>query len=260
MSLEIPVFLVEGENLPQAWEKAVLTTWEKGFSIKTEYDKQSDPPSRDCTMIMIVKNPLAEPRIHRAFPAGLKELEVYRQEVVEGIHDDWINPAEGKWTYTYHQRLFSYPVEGKKVNQIEYLVNKLAAASFTRRAQAITWHPLLDPPTEDPPCLQRVWFRLTKNESGSFSLNMNTHWRSRDAYKAAFMNIFALTDLQKVIAKKVEEKIEKEVKVGRYVDISDSFHIYGSYFPEFENFLKIVKTRTFEERTWTTDFAKDFFV
>jgi thymidylate synthase len=44
------------------------------------------------------------------------------------------------------------------------------------------------------------------------------------------------------------------VEVGRYVDISDSYHIYGFYFDEFENhFLKLVKQRTFEKRTWRSD-------
>ena len=88
---------------------------------------------------------------------------------------------------------------------------------------------------------------------------MNTHWRSRDAYKASFMNIFALTDLQKFIADRISEKIKKSVEVGRYVDMTDSFHIYGSYKKEFEHFLTTVKQRSFEERVWTSEFAQPFF-
>ena len=45
---------------------------------------------------------------------------------------------------------------------------------------------------------------------------MNTHWRSRDAYKAAFMNIF-LTDLQREIATKISEKLEKEKLEGMQI-------------------------------------------
>ena len=83
---------------------------------------------------------------------------------------------------------------------------------------------------------------------------MNTHWRSRDAYKAAFMNIYAFTELQREIANQISKKISKTVKVGRYVDITDSYHIYGAYFEEFqERFLKNIKDRSFEERTWRTD-------
>ncbi len=257
----VPALAVTGATLPEAWEKSVIAAWENGIEIHTEYDRPGDPPSRDCTMMMVVEDPFAEPRIHRAFPAGLEELEVYRLEVVDGVHDHWIDPAAGKWTYTYHKRLFDYEIEGKHVDQIAYSVDRLAASPITRRAQAITWNPLLDAPTDDPPCLQRLWFRLTETAPGSRSyiLNMNTHWRSRDAYKAAFMNIFALTDLMRVIANRVAEKIGAPVAVGRYVDISDSFHIYGSYFKEFEGFLNLVKNRSFEARTWNSAYAEPFF-
>jgi len=253
----IPVIKVSGKTIPEAWEKAVLETWTNGIEIKTEYDRKDDPPSRDCTMIMEIEDPYAEPRIHRAFPGGLGDLEIYRQEVVYGVHDHWIKPEEGKWLYTYHQRLFDYPGQSGNIDQIEYIARKLSEASYSRRAQAITWNVDVDPPADDAPCLQRVWCRILGDDEPT--LNMNTHWRSRDGYKAAFMNIFALTDLQKIIAEKISEKIGKEVKVGRYVDIADSFHIYGSYYDEFKGFLKTVETRSFEERTWNSEFAKPIF-
>jgi thymidylate synthase len=250
---------IEGRTLPEAWEKAVIAAWDGGLEIRTEYDKKGDPPSRDCTMIMVVDEPMSEPRIHRSFPGGLEDLEVYRQEVVSGIHDHWIKPEEGKWTYTYHQRLTAFEAGGRTVDQLDYVVRKLASAPHSRRAQAITWHPGTDPVTDDPPCLQRIWFRLCPAGDGMYSLNMNTHWRSRDAYKASFMNMFALTDLQRVISAKVSAQMKSPVIVGRYVDISDSFHIYGSYAEEFGKFLKTVRERPFEDKTWTSEFAEPFF-
>lgn len=262
---EIPVFLVEGDNLPEAWERSVLKIWEEGTSIRTEYDKGDSPPSKDGTMTFVVKDPFAEPRIHLAFPGGVEDLEKYRLEVVDGIHDHWIVPEEGKWTYTYHGRLFNYKVVDDlsssriespypPVDQIAYVMAKLSEAPHSRRAQATTWMPTADPKTYDCPCLQRLWFRITEDENGAKSLNMNSHWRSRDAYKAAFMNIYALTDLQRRIARLVSEDLGDEVGVGRYVDISDSYHIYGSYFDEFQNhFLKLLEKRSFEKRTWRSD-------
>lgn len=256
--MEIPVIKVEENTIPEVWEKAVIETWHKGLSIKTEYDKDTDPPSKDCTMIMVAKYPLSEPRIHRAFPGALEDLEVYRQEVVLGIHDHWIKPEEGKWTYTYHKRLFEYETENDLVRQIDYIIGKLSENYYSRRAQAITWNPKLDIGTDDPPCLQRIWCRLVEGKDCLY-LEMNTHWRSRDAYKASFMNMFALTDLARFIAGEISKKINREVRVGRYVDISDSFHIYGSYFLEFQNFLKLIETRSFEQRTWRSEFAESFF-
>ena len=255
----IPVFLIEGETLPETWEKAVVKTWNEGIQIKTEYDKPTDPPSRDCTMVMVCRDPFKEPRIHRAFPGGLEDLETYRQEVVNGVHDSWICPEEGKWTYTYHQRLFAFEVERKTINQINYIIEKLSKTPYSRRAQGITWNPLSDPATDDPPCLQRVWFRIMNDEKGSPVLNMNTHWRSRDAYKAAFMNIFALTDLQRIVALEISKKTGKTVMVGRYTDIADSFHIYGSYYNDFKGFLETIQKRSFEDRTWPSEFAEPMF-
>ena len=242
----IPVLTVSGKTIPEVWEKSLIETWSKGAVLKTQYDKPDDPPSRDVTMVMVIEEPFAEPRIHKNFPAGLENLEIYRQEVVNGVHDYWINPKEGKWTYTYHKRLFDY----ESFDQITYIINSLSKTDYTRRANAITWIPTADPQTDDPPCLQRVWCRLSYDENNAPVLNMNTNWRSRDAYKAAFMNIFALTDLQRHIAEEISKKIKKEVKVGRYVDFSDSYHIYGSYFNEFKKFLESVEKRSFESRVW----------
>jgi len=261
MSTDIPVISITADCLPEAWEKAVLAVWDKGIEIKTQYDKPEDKPSKDATVMIKISNPFAEPRIHKNFPGGPEELEAYRQEVVCGIHDHWIDPTAGKWTYTYHERMFSYcPVEDirradspkpfKSINQIQYIIDSLSETTHTRRAQAITWMPTADPQTDDPPCLQRVWCRLAHNESGDLTLNMNTHWRSRDLYKAWFMNVFAITDLQKTIAEAISVKISKPVAVGRYVDISDSLHIYGSYFDEAVVEIEKMRTSPFSQRAW----------
>jgi thymidylate synthase len=138
-------------------------------------------------------------------------------------------------------------------------IENLILCPYTRRAQAITWDPELDIKNHEPPCLQRIWLRILGDPQKGLTLNMNTHWRSRDAYKAAFMNIFALTDLQREIAHKISEKLGKEIRVGRYVDIADSYHIYGSYFEQFKGFLDALEKKTFQERTYTTEFAENFF-
>jgi len=260
---DIPAIFITADCLPEAWEKAVLAVWDKGLDIRTQYDKLEDPPSKDATAVITVTNPFNEPRIHKNFPGGPEELEAYRQEVVAGIHDHWIDPAAGKWTYTYHERLFSYSSSGdiqdantprplERVDQIQYIVDCLSKAGHSRRAQAITWMPTADPATEHPPCLQRIWCRLAANETGEVSLNMNTHWRSRDLYKAWFMNAYVLTDLQKIIAEQISANIGKSIKVGRYVDISDSLHIYGSYFNEVAPEIEKMRSSSFHQRSWAS--------
>ena len=252
--LLLPIVHVEAETLPEAWERAVLETWERGARVRTQYDQPGDPPSRDAIAVIAVSDPMKEPRIHRAMPGGLKDLEVYVQEVVHGIHDHWIDPEHGKWQYTYHERLTAYTVPGleKPIDQLEYVVQALAEADYTRRAQAVTWKCWSDAGYEHPACLQRLWFRVVNEK-----LCMNVHMRSNDAFKAAFMNMYAFVELQAEIARRLSEKLGREVPVGQYTHIADSFHIYGSYFEEFRGFLKTLEQRTFEQRTYTTDMVAD---
>jgi thymidylate synthase len=274
----IPVLMVRADTIPAAYEQAIREVWEKGIRIKTEYDRPGDPPSRDATVCVVVENPFGQPRFHRSFADGLGGLAEYVMEVIHGAHDYWVKPVEeilkaGKsedtrWTYTYHGRLFEYRIEGETVNQVDSMINRLARTGHTRRAQAITWNAKLDPPTDDPPCLQRIWARLCDAGDGTQVLNFNTHWRSRDLFKAWFENVIALTTLMSKIAQTLTERTGKVVRPGRYVDIADSLHIYGSYFREIEgdpsrgiqNFFEKLESRSFEERTWPSDFVKPFFI
>jgi thymidylate synthase len=274
----IPVLMIAEDTIPRAYEKAIKEVWTKGISICTEYDRPGDPPSKDASVLIIVEKPFGQPRFHRSFADGLGGLAEYVMEVVHGAHDYWIKPIEeilkGKsskdtrWTYTYHERLFEYRIEDRVINQIGYLIGKLSQTGYSRRAQAITWNPKLDPPTDDPPCLQRLWGRLCEDGDGGFVFNMNTHWRSRDLFKAWFENVIALTTLMRKIAETLQEKIGKPVRVGRYMDIADSLHIYGSYFREIEgdpdkgikSFFETLESRTFEQRTWDSRTVKPHFI
>ena len=96
---------------------------------------------------------------------------------------------------------------------------------------------------------------MIKSEKDLYLLEMNTHWRSRDALKAAFMNMFAVTELQKQMAQQISEISGRRVEAGRYVDVSDSFHIYGSYVRKGEmgGFLHRVRNFEFDRRTYRSD-------
>jgi len=250
----IPVLHVEGDCIAKAWENSLISLYENGCDIKTQYDKPGDPPSKDATMVINVTSPLNEPMLHKDFPAGIEFLQEYVMEVCEGIKDhlvrDTNDPEDTRWEYTYHQRLFAYEAPSvKPLDQIEIMCQKLADKPYTRRAQAITWKVWEDNDCYDPACLQSLWCRITEEDGESF-LNMNVRFRSNDAYKAAFMNIFALVQLQTKIAKRISEISGKDVKVGRYCHFADSYHLYGSYFEEFKGrFLGALEKRTFEGRT-----------
>ncbi len=258
MNNDIPVLVVRGTGIAEAWEKSLIELHTNGCTIKTMYDKPDDPASIDSTMTIVVENPLAEPMIHKDFPGGLEELQEYVMEVVDGIKNhlvrDPADPDDTRWEYTYNERLFHYTVPGldEPFDQIETIARKLAETPYSRRAQAITWKVWEDTTCYDPACLQSIWCRLLDDEeTDGYVLNTNVRFRSNDAYKAAFMNMFALVQLQLKIARRISELTNRSVTLGRYVHMADSYHIYGSYFKEFEErFIQGLKRREFEERTF----------
>ena len=251
----IPVLSAEGDCIARAWENSMVALYRSGCPLRTQYDKPEDPPSKDATMVITVDDPLAEPMIHRDFPGGFEELQEYVMEVCEGIKDHLVrdprDPGDTRWEYTYHQRLFGYQAPAlAPVDQIEGICRRLAEAPHTRRAQAITWKVWEDNSCYDPACLQSVWCRITPAAEGPPRLNMNVRFRSNDAYKAAFMNIFALVQLQQRIAARVAELAGTPLRLGRYCHLADSYHIYGSNLKEFEGrFLGALQRRSFDQRT-----------
>jgi thymidylate synthase len=260
MNQQIPL-VVTAQTIPAAWEQSVVALWTGGKEIKTQYDVEDHPPALDATMVMTVLDPSAQPRIHRAFPESLEGLAQYVQDVIFGARDHLV--GRGIWTYSYHKRLAEYPgfswvdfpggaaIEGL-INQIDYLVDGLAECWYSRRVQAITWVTSWDMGAHEPPCLQRVWVRGSESE-GKMYLDMNLHWRSRDALKAAFMNLYAFAGLQAHLAARLSERLGQPVGCGRIVDITDSYHIYGKDREDLEKFIRSLEKRTFEQRTWRDD-------
>jgi thymidylate synthase len=251
----IPVLASGARGIARAWENSLVLLHNDGCRLTTEYDKPDDSPSIDATMLITVEEPMSEPMIHLDLPGGLEDLQEYVMEVLEGTKDhlvrDQSDPDDQRWEYTYHQRLFAYTVPSISVpfDQIENMCQYLAKTPYTRRAQASTWKVWEDNDCYDPACLQSIWCRIIP-EGDEWALSMNVRFRSRDAYKAALMNMFALVMLQARMAKRIAYLADRPVTVGRYCDLSDSYHIYGSNLAEFESrFMGAMRKRTFEQRT-----------
>ncbi|MFW9972339.1 MAG: thymidylate synthase [Candidatus Odinarchaeota archaeon] len=123
-------------------------------------------------------------------------------------------------------------LEFPRINQINYIVEKLKERPYSRRAQAITWRPLVDPFHIDPPCLQRIYMRIKEGK-----LMMQTTWRSRDLFRAWEANVNGMIRIQKHVAEQLE------VDIGHYLDFSNSLHIYGNTIPEVKDMLNRLKNR-----------------
>ncbi len=119
-----------------------------------------------------------------------------------------------------------------KIDQIEYIIKKLKEKPYSRRAQAITWRPLVDPFHIDPPCLQRIYMRVKDDK-----LIMQTTWRSRDLFRAWEANVNGMIRIQKYVAEQLG------VETGHYLDFSNSLHIYGNTISEVKDMFERMKNR-----------------
>jgi len=268
---DIPVLYARGKSLAEAYENALMELYKNGGRIKTQYDKKEDPPSVDATLNITIEEPLSDPMIHRGFPGGIYDLREYVYEL-EGLKDGWTrnlnDPKDTRWDYTYSQRLKSYGLfkymegyfssifgmewdKGKSVNQIEAVVNKLIKDPYTRRAQMITWIPILDADCYDPPCAQSFWFRITQEDKMQY-LNTNVRFRSNDAWGAYFMNSFGFTQfIKEKIVDEYTKRTGKLLAMGRINWQADSWHIYGKDIKQFEErFYNRLPTTKFEDRVY----------
>ncbi|MFX1288209.1 MAG: thymidylate synthase [Promethearchaeota archaeon] len=119
-----------------------------------------------------------------------------------------------------------------KIDQIEYIIRKLKEKPYSRRAQAITWRPLVDPFHIDPPCLQRIYMRVKDDK-----LIMQTTWRSRDLFRAWEANVNGMIRIQKYVADQLG------LEMGHYLDFSNSLHIYGNTITEVKDMFNRMKKR-----------------
>ena len=74
------------------------------------------------------------------------------------------------------------------------------------------------------------------------------------------MNVFAITDLQRLMAERLAVRIGAPVGCGRYVDVSDSLHIYGSYRDEnLKREIERMKSSPYTERAWDSSVLEPMF-
>ncbi len=208
--------LVTGSTLPDAYHKALSGLEKEGLKSDCA---DWHTTQKEVSMTMVVEEPLAEPRISKLFIGGPKELEQYRQEMLDGILD--FEVEQGNWNYTYHQRMG---------NQVDFVVDELKRNPSSRRAVICIRIPE-DMGSTDPACLQHLQYFIRDGK-----LACKVLFRSNDACKATFMNAFALICLQERIAGRLG------LPVGEYVHRANSFHCYEQDFDMLEGYVKRIDT------------------
>jgi len=217
--------LVKGTTLPEAYHNALVALHENNNELACpDYNTRQ----KEASMTFVVEEPLNEPMISKLFIGGPRELEQYRQEMLDGILD--FEVAKGNWAYTYHQRI---------EKQIPWLIDELKRNPDTRRAILIVRDWEYDITSDSPACLQLLQFLIRNNK-----LHLKIVMRSNDAAKATFMNAFAFIMLQKRVAEAVN------VSVGTYTHRSHSFHVYENDYKLFDSYVKKIKENNLEDVTY----------
>lgn len=222
--------LVYGRTLPCAYHIALVDLNEYGeISPCPDYNTNQ----KELSMTMVVEEPLDEPMISKLFIGGYRELEQYRQEMLDGILDFEIE--RGNWAYTYHSRM---------EKQIPFIINELRRNPDSRRAVIDVRDWEKDAASDDPACLQHIQFFIRAGK-----LHSKVLFRSNDACKATFMNAFALIMLQKRIAD------ELGVPMGSYTHRANSFHCYEKDFGMLEGYVRRIEDHS---ETLTYDYVGDW--
>ena len=212
---------IEDTSLPKAYHQALIALWDEG-DITDCADWNTT--QKEIGVTIHITNPLEEPMISKLFIGGPRELEQYRQEMLDGILDFEIE--KGNWVYTYHDRMVNYPIKNERLDQVQFVVDELKRNPSSRRAVILVRDPAIDAFSDDPACLQHIQYFIRDNK-----LDCMVLFRSNDACKASFMNMFALILLQKRIAD------ELGVEVGTYTHRANSFHCYEKDFNLLEKYI-----------------------
>ncbi len=202
--------LVTEKTLPKAYHKALLELKNKGEVVDCS---DWNTTCLEAGMTIEITEPLAEPMISKCFIGGPRELQQYVMEMLDGILDFEIE--KGNWVYTYHNRMAAMKNQaGETIDQIQFVIDDLKRNPSSRRAVILVRN-AEDVSSDDPACLQHIQYFIRNGK-----LECKVLFRSNDACKASFMNMFALIMLQKRVADALG------LPVGSYTHRANSYHCY----------------------------------
>lgn len=210
---------IKAKTLSDAHLKVCKEIFDDGVEIITE-DGELTLEYPEPILICIDK-PMSDDMISPLCRFGAGAMSKYVKDVILG--------TDNVFDYDYHKRLFEYETDYGKINQLDYIINKLRECKTTRRAQAITWDVLEDTKgLYSVPCLQRIQFMIRDDK-----LNMYVDFRSNDCLSALNQNMYAFSHLQEIIA------LELNVNIGKYYHYIISPHIYHIRDKEEYNKIKL---------------------
>lgn len=216
LSIGMPHVCVSGEGIVDAYHKAIVALLENGNVVDCpDWNTQC----LETAATIYISDPLKEPMISGLSICDPYSLEKYRMEMLDGLLD-W-SVSAGLEPYTYHMRIGS---------QESAAIAELKRCRDSRRA-AITIRQTWDYDLSDAPCLQHIQYMIRDDALHSFVL-----FRSNDAAKATFMNMFALVFHQKKMADALG------IEVGSMLYTANSFHCYQRDWHMLKGYVRAIQS------------------
>jgi thymidylate synthase len=238
------------EDLGQAHEAmfdAILET-HREISIQTHVNKKEftlefrTTPGQDDFLTVEVLYPQNEPQISPGASYGELLADAYRKQFLT-----LSPPNDGKEaTYTYYNRLADYPHledaseevydasegdvtsewvgdgDGRGYNQLQELIKKLAGDWNSRRGVMVTWNPMLDATSREPPCMDMIQCVIRDK-----FLFMRIVFRSQDWLSAGGENLIGCSAFQQYIVNGINNISDGCCTCGSMTIISLIPHIYS---------------------------------
>lgn len=199
------MFTVYSSGLPDAWYTVLKAIHETGELNKTEYGNKS----RFIGGVAIELNDFHYDEFHKADPfCSVNRLAGYKEQFERGYLERRVALAKPedkekvKFEYTYMDRFTKYPYTFNPATNAFDTLDQIAALvagiqsgkkDESKRLQLVTWVPLLDMHSSEPPCLQSIWFYPMRDGT----MDIHIRYRSWDWFQAAEGNIIAIMDMLK---------------------------------------------------------------
>lgn len=191
-------YLVAGIEPKNVWYRCLSLVYHNGVYCK-------DERGSEVIELMNLVSRIDKPRGKYPEKIRTNMLEVYGKTLLDTDNNGF--------AYTYGERIRLW---NNQVDQVSEVINKLKTDKNTRRAIMTTWIPTIDFESTEVPCLILIDLKWRDK------LDMTAVFRSHDIYGAYPYNIYALNNLLKYIANKINAPI------GGITVHSISAHIYST--------------------------------
>ena len=201
-------FYLKARTPVDGWTRIIRRIMQSGMLQRDERGIET----RWCDNVLIH---IEDPYTDRVSPKYPFSESVLREKYASQL----LIPDRGEFEYTYGERLNAWGTE--RINQLDYIVEKLKQNPATRRAVASTWDPRKDTKSDEVPCLNHFVFMVRDG-----FLDLSVTIRSNDMFGAWPANAYALGQLLSEVSKRTE------MAMGTVTTFSVNAHVYSHDWPK----------------------------